>query len=228
MSNQHPVFAASLLTAATLVCAAFGILSGCNESAPGQTGRASPNGAADDAAPNGNATSLIPGSPEDIAATNAAATAATEHNNAPELDGSTDSTADETQLVIPEDRTVTVVLTFDNIKFEMEKGEEFKRTMLTQDIRKLHKHMIRIKGFIKPGDRTTGLTSFVFVRDDRECCFGPGAALFDCILVSLEKGETTDFSTRPVFVEGIFYVREYKGPNGQIWAVFNMKDGKVN
>lgn len=117
-------------------------------------------------------------------------------------------------------------LTFDNIKFDMEKGTQFEREMLTPDIEALHGKTVRIRGFIKPGARQKGLKKFVFVRDDKECCFGPGAAIFDCVLVQMEKEHTTEFTVRPVTIEGKFYLKEYKGPDGNIWAIYRMKNGQ--
>ena len=118
-------------------------------------------------------------------------------------------------------------VTFDDIKFEMEKTERFKRDMLTDEIRAMDGTRISIRGYIKPGNRQTNLSKFVFVRDNQECCFGPGAALFDCVLVKLAKGSKSDFTVRPITIEGDFYVKEYRGPTGQIWAVYRMKNGVV-
>ncbi|MEM7453671.1 MAG: hypothetical protein AAF456_04875 [Planctomycetota bacterium] len=118
-------------------------------------------------------------------------------------------------------------ITFDDIMFEMETGEEFSRNMLTQNVRTLHKERIRIRGYIHPSAQRTGNTNFIFVRDDKECCFGPQAALFDCILVSLDENVTADFSARPISVEGLFFVREYK-IGDQILAIYNMRHGRVN
>ena len=120
----------------------------------------------------------------------------------------------------------TLDLTFDNIKFDMEKGTKFEREMLTKEIEDLHGKTIRLRGFIKPGARQKGLTKFVFVRDDKECCFGPGAAIFDCVLVQMDKEKPTDFTVRPVTIEGKFYLKEYKGPDGNIWAIYRMKNGQ--
>ena len=118
-------------------------------------------------------------------------------------------------------------ITFDDIKFEMEKGERFNRKMITESINDLVGKRIQLKGFIKPSIRQKDLDKFVFVRDDKECCFGPGAALFDCVLVTMAKGNESDFTVRPITVEGEFYLREFEGPNGRIWAVYRMKDCKV-
>lgn len=100
-------------------------------------------------------------------------------------------------------------ITFDNIKFEMEKEEAFKRTMLTDEIEALHETPIRIRGYILPSFQQSGIKQFVLVRDNMECCFGPGAALYDCIYVEMEPGKTTEFQIRPVTVSGTFRIREW-------------------
>lgn len=118
-------------------------------------------------------------------------------------------------------------ITFDDIKFEMEKGDRFTRDMLTDSINDLVGKRLKLKGYIRPSIKQRGLTKFIFVRDDKECCFGPGAALYDCVLVTLEKGLSSDFTVRPITVEGEFYLKEFEGPDGKIWAVYRMKNGKV-
>lgn len=115
--------------------------------------------------------------------------------------------------------------TFDNIKFDMEKDEQFERSMLTPEVEELFGKRIRIRGYIYPTLKKRGLKQFVLVRDNMECCFGPGAALFDCILVHMEEGQTAEFSIRPVAVEGTFKFEEVLGPDGQHLAIFRL-DGE--
>ena len=116
-------------------------------------------------------------------------------------------------------------LTFDNIKFGIEKDQPFFREMLTPEIEKLFGQKIRIRGFIYPTFQQTGIKTFVLVRDNQECCFGPGAALFDCIVVDMKPGKTTDYSIRPVTVEGTFGFSELKDPEGIHRAIFHL-DGE--
>jgi hypothetical protein len=103
-------------------------------------------------------------------------------------------------------------LTFDSIKFDMKKDDDFERTMLTDEIEQLSGKSIRIRGYIFPGGiyKRTGITQFVLVRDNQECCFGPGAALFDCVIVRMKQGKSADFSVRPITVEGEFAIREFR------------------
>jgi hypothetical protein len=115
-------------------------------------------------------------------------------------------------------------LTFDDLKFDIEKGAPFERSMLTQEIEGLNKKTIRIRGYILPASvfKQTGIDEFVLVRDNMECCFGPGAAIYDCIMIKMEKGKTADFTTRPVAVKGKFEVEELKFPDGTHYAIYKL------
>lgn len=118
-------------------------------------------------------------------------------------------------------------ITFDDLKFEMKKSERFKRTMLTDSVNQMVGERLQIKGFMHPNSRKREIKKFIFVRDDKECCFGPTAALYDCVLVSLAKGEKGKYSLRPVTVEGDFYLDEFDGPDGRVWAVYRLKNGVI-
>ena len=115
-------------------------------------------------------------------------------------------------------------LTFDDVKFKMKKGEKFLDSMLTKEIRELDGQTVKIRGFIRPSLKQKGITKFVFVRDNKECCFGPGAMLYDCMLVIMEKGTSIDFTVRPITIEGTFYIKKFKGPDGKVWAIYRMRN----
>ena len=116
--------------------------------------------------------------------------------------------------------------TFDDIKFEMELTDTFERTMLTPQIEGLFGQRIRIRGYIFPTLKKKGLTQFVLVRDNMECCFGPGAALYDCILVHMEPGRTAEFSIRPVAVQGTFRYEIFPDFDGTTRAIYRL-DGEL-
>ena len=78
-----------------------------------------------------------------------------------------------------------------------------------------------------PTMKKRGLTQFVLVRDNLECCFGPGAALFDCILVHMTPGNTAEFSIRPIAVEGVFSLEEVLGPDGNHLAIYRLDATKA-
>ena len=113
-------------------------------------------------------------------------------------------------------------LTFDSVKFPMKKGDKFKRSMLTKKIEDLDGKRVRIRGYILPSFQQKGIKQFILVRDNLECCFGPGAALYDCIVVEMAKGKSTSFTVRPVAVEGTFAIRPFKGPDGKHLAIYHL------
>lgn len=115
--------------------------------------------------------------------------------------------------------------TFDDLKFEIEIDGDFEPSMLTPKVKDLFERRIRIRGYIFPTLKKRGIKQFVLVRDNLECCFGPGAALFDCILVHMQEGKTAEFSIRPVAVEGKFSFEEFRDYDGTVRAIFRL-DGE--
>jgi hypothetical protein len=111
--------------------------------------------------------------------------------------------------------------TFDDLRFEMEVGTKFLRTMLTKEIEALDGTKLRIRGFMLPAAQNRGIREFVLVRDNQECCFGPGAALYDCIFVEMPAGKTVEYTRVPIAVEGIFNVREFV-VGGKHMAIYQM------
>ena len=118
-------------------------------------------------------------------------------------------------------------ITFDDIKLDMQKGDPFTRDLLPKRVTVLEREPVRIRGYILPSFQQSGLTQFVLVRDNQECCFGPGAALHDCIVVRMRPGKTADFSIRPVAVAGTFRVDELKGPDGKHLAIYALDGDAV-
>lgn len=117
-------------------------------------------------------------------------------------------------------------ITFDTIKFPLEKTEPYDRSKLTPAIEALHGRNVKLRGYILPSFQQSGITQFVLVRDNMQCCFGPGAALYDCVVVDMKPGKTTDFTVRPVAVEGTFELRDFKGPDGKYLAIYHL-DGEA-
>ena len=116
-------------------------------------------------------------------------------------------------------------VTFDDVKLDLKADEAFKSSLLTPAVKKLDGAPIRIRGYILPSFQQSGLKQFVLVRDNMQCCFGPGAALHDCIVVDMEAGAAAEFTVRPVTVTGTFAIRELVGPDGQYLAIYHL-DGK--
>lgn len=117
-------------------------------------------------------------------------------------------------------------ITFDDIKFGIEKDGLFERKMLTPEIESLHKKTVRLRGYILPASvfQQTGIKKFVLVRDNQECCFGPGAALYDCVMIEMAEDKAANFTTRPVAVRGTFMIdsESYQYPDGGHYAIYKM------
>jgi hypothetical protein len=117
--------------------------------------------------------------------------------------------------------------TFDDLKFPMDKAAMFERSMLTPKVQSLLGQRIRIRGYMFPTPQKRGIKQFVLVRDNMECCFGPGAALYDCVLVTMEPGKTTEYSIRPIAVEGELRLEELVGPDKRPLAIYQLKGEAV-
>jgi len=141
-------------------------------------------------------------------------------------DGQSDSDAAQSEKP-PQDLPV-LDKTFDDIKFPMKKNEQFRRELITPEIEGLAGRRIKIRGYILPSDQAQGITQFVLVRDNRECCFGPGAMLYDCLMVTMKEGETTDFSTFPVTVEGDFSIDPFRYEENEPYLfIYRLDDAVV-
>jgi hypothetical protein len=99
--------------------------------------------------------------------------------------------------------------------------------MIGPAIERLAGLRIRIRGYILPTAQKRGIKQFVLVRDNQECCFGPGAALYDCVLVYMQPGRTAEFSIRPVTVEGTFAIETYYDLDNNPRAVYRLDGGAV-
>lgn len=117
-------------------------------------------------------------------------------------------------------------ITFDKIKFPLEKNTDFTRSKITPPIEEMVGKRVRLRGYILPSFQQEGLTQFVLVRDNMQCCFGPGAALYDCVIVDMKPGKTANFSVRPVAVTGVFDIRVFNDPDGNPLAIYHL-DGEL-
>jgi len=154
-------------------------------------------------------------------------TATTDSADTPSKDIESPLAATPARKIPPGHQNRTVDTTFDDLKFDLEKAGHFDRSMLTPQIEQLFGKKIRIRGYIFPTLRKRGLKQFVLVRDNLECCFGPGAALYDCILVTMQPGQTAAYTIRPVAVEGVLRFKEILGPGNKHLAIFSLEGEQV-
>jgi hypothetical protein len=94
-------------------------------------------------------------------------------------------------------------------------------------LRTLEGQRIRIRGFMFPAFMETGLRGFILVRDNQECCFGPGAKIYDHIEVAMRKGVTTDYIPgRPFDVVGRFHIRP-EADDEELYQLYQLEDAIV-
>jgi hypothetical protein len=114
-------------------------------------------------------------------------------------------------LAAPEVGGDVIGITFDNLMFEMKATDYFSPTMLSDSVRALFDKKVKIRGYIWPDvPYQKGNTQFILVRDDIGCCFGPGALIYDNVVVKMAPGKSVDFTVRPIAVQGILRFHEEK------------------
>ncbi|MFK7820222.1 MAG: hypothetical protein AB8G99_15985 [Planctomycetaceae bacterium] len=86
---------------------------------------------------------------------------------------------------------------------------------------------IRLRGFMYPTFTNTGLTGFLFARDNDICCFGKDPKIYDLFVVKLDEGETTDYiQGRPFDVVGTFHI-EPEVDDGELLQLYRISEAKV-
>ena len=189
--------------------------------------------------------STVSNQTESTASENANTLLETEDNNPPDVNAKTIASTEEDPKPangVEERRSSDSALAkgdinFDDLKFDLEKDAPFDASMITAGLKQLDGRDVTLRGYILPSTlfSETNISQFVLVRDNQECCFGPGAALYDCVMVQMVEGNTTDFVTRPVTVAGRFVIdtESYRyppglSPNGAThMAVFRIEGLKV-
>lgn len=112
-------------------------------------------------------------------------------------------------------------ITFDDLKFDIEAGGDFKREMLTEEIEALHGKVVTVRGVMLPSFQAKGIKNFVLLRDNK-CLFGPKGTVCHNIIVELAPGKTTEFTTKYIAVEGRLKISELKGPSGKVLSIYHL------
>ncbi len=100
-------------------------------------------------------------------------------------------------------------ITFNDLKFDIEKGGDFEDSMLTDKIRQLDGRKVRIRGFMLSSAFKTGLKGFVLLQNDTCPYGGPEALVYHNVMIELTPGQTTEYTIRPLTVEGTFAIRPF-------------------
>ncbi|MEL6107819.1 MAG: DUF3299 domain-containing protein [Planctomycetota bacterium] len=112
------------------------------------------------------------------------------------------------------------IINFDDLRMDVEKDAAVTEDDVTDRIKeKISGRTVKLKGYMLPSTvfQNKNIKAFVLVRDNLECCFGPGAAIFDCVYINMVGDNSAEFKRTPVTVEGRFEVdmETYKYPGGK-------------
>ena len=120
-------------------------------------------------------------------------------------------------------------LSFDALKFDFRTDGSYSDEDMPDEVKRLGGKSVVIRGFILPGSvyQDRGFDQFVLIRDNQQCCFGPGAKLYHNMQIKMVDGETADYTTRPVTIEGTFKLSPYIAPDGKCYSVFHCKAKSV-
>jgi hypothetical protein len=82
------------------------------------------------------------------------------------------------------------------------------------EVERFEGQKVFVKGFVFPGNQTTGIKTFVLCRDNGTCCFGGQPKLTDRIQVTLKGPLSLNYSTRMVRLAGTFHVEPRQAVGG--------------
>ncbi len=91
----------------------------------------------------------------------------------------------------------------------------------------LHGKTVRIRGWMFPPPVEKGLPAFMFVRDNKDCCFGRKVLIYDKIGIRMRSGETTDYiEGHPFDVEGRMVIKT-RLQDGELFLLYVIEDAVV-
>jgi hypothetical protein len=87
---------------------------------------------------------------------------------------------------------------------------------------------VRLRGYMKPGFTTEGISQFLFVRSTDLCCFQPKGRVDHMAATTLKPGTTTDFiDLKPFDVVGTFRIDLMQLDDGLIFLLYHVDDATI-
>lgn len=90
---------------------------------------------------------------------------------------------------------------------------------LHPDVAPLEGKPIFLKGFMWQTEKSEGLTEFVLLKDNGECCFGGKAQPYDMMRIRLQNGLTTRAYIGKVAVAGVLRVDLEAGEDAPVYTI---------
>jgi hypothetical protein len=118
-------------------------------------------------------------------------------------------------------------ITFDDLNIGMQADVVFRPFMLTDRVKELEDQRVSIVGYMHGGALSArGIHEFVLLKNT-ECKFGPGGQADHLAQVLLAAGAGTEFTKRPVKVEGRLKLEPFQGPDGNTWSIYRLEDAQI-
>ena len=83
---------------------------------------------------------------------------------------------------------------------------------------------VLLKGYMYPGKQQQGITQFLLVRDQGDCCFGGSPKITDRVLVQLRASQGISFSGRLTKIAGRFVIRPMSAPGLDGGVIYHLED----
>jgi len=119
-------------------------------------------------------------------------------------------------------------ITFEDLNLGMQADVVYRPFMLENSrAKELDGKRVSLSGYMSGGVATTrNIKEFILLRN-KECKFGPGGQADHLAQVYLKPGQTTDFTSGAVKVEGRLKIEPFEGPDGNTWSIYRLEDAVV-
>lgn len=101
-------------------------------------------------------------------------------------------------------------------------------TWMPDWMRSLEGQTIRVRGYMYPPFVSEGLEKFILLRDNQECCYGPGAKIYDHIEIRMKDGTTARYvpMQESLDVVGRFKI-DLQGSGTSVFGLYIIEDATV-
>jgi len=111
-------------------------------------------------------------------------------------------------------------LTFADLKLNLKKNQPYDPSLLPVKLKQLEGKTVRILGWMLPAHQQSGITQFVLT-------YNSDYIVDNAVLVEMTPPVTVKYAVHAMNVEGTFSLREVKGPDGKVIAIYHLEGKKV-
>ncbi len=86
---------------------------------------------------------------------------------------------------------------------------------------------VLLKGYLYPGSKQRGITDFLLVRDQGDCCFGGNPKITDRVLVRLADRKGIEFTPNLVKIAGRFRIEPAGAPDAGGGVLYHLDEAFV-